>query len=94
MIKRVDFRIVALALLVAVSHIALVSHVTAHFEPALEQCELCVGQAHPLPAIPTAESGAEFLPFITAPGPDYRAPDAALGLKAPYRQRAPPQLSP
>ena len=72
MIKRVDFRIVALAFLVAVSHIALVSHVTAHFEPALEQCELCVGQAHPLPAIPTPESGAEIVPFATAPVPDYR----------------------
>jgi hypothetical protein len=94
MIHRLDLRILTLAFLVAVSHIALVSHVTAHFEPALEQCELCVAQAQPLPAIPTAESGAELTPASIAPRPDTSAPAAVRGPISPYRQRAPPLTSP
>jgi hypothetical protein len=45
-------RIVLLALMLAVSHVALISHVTAHFSPQLEQCELCVSQAQLQSAIP------------------------------------------
>jgi hypothetical protein len=51
------FRFLALALMLAVSHVALVSHVTAHFEPQWEDCELCVSEAQPLAAIPAAEHG-------------------------------------
>ena len=51
------FRFLALALMLAVSHVALVSHVTAHFEPQWEDCELCVSQAQPLGSIPAAEHG-------------------------------------
>ena len=53
--KSVRFRYLLLALMVTASHVALVSHAAAHFQPSLEQCELCVSQAHPLAAIPTAE---------------------------------------
>jgi hypothetical protein len=48
-------RIVLLALMLAVSHIALISHVTAHFEPQLEQCELCVSQGQLLSAVPVGD---------------------------------------
>lgn len=51
------FPILALVLLLAVSHVALISHVTAHFEPAWEECELCVSKAQPLAAIPQADHG-------------------------------------
>ena len=54
MIKSARIRIAILALMLAVSHVALISHVTAHFEPGLGQCELCVGQAQLLTAIPAA----------------------------------------
>ena len=50
------FRILLLALMVVVSHVALLSHATAHFHPALEQCELCVSQAHPQAALPATEA--------------------------------------
>ena len=38
-------RLVLLALLMAVSHVALANHATAHSEYELGQCELCFGQA-------------------------------------------------
>jgi len=50
--KHAATKIALLALMLAVSHIALISHVTAHFEPELEQCELCVSQAQLLSAMP------------------------------------------
>jgi hypothetical protein len=56
MIRSIRFRRLLLALLVTVSHMALVSHVAAHFQPSLDHCELCVSQAHPLAAIPMAEA--------------------------------------
>jgi len=49
-------RIVLLALMLAVSHVALMSHVTAHFSPQLEQCELCVSQAQLQSAIPCQDN--------------------------------------
>jgi len=48
-------KIVLLALMLVVSQIALISHVTAHFEPALEQCELCVSQAQLLSAVTSSD---------------------------------------
>ena len=92
--NRVDIRPVLLAVMVAVSHLALVSHVTAHFEPALEECELCVSQAQPLAAIPVADSSASVPPAsITAgPAPSIRAVGALSPV--PYLQRAPPPTSP
>jgi hypothetical protein len=55
--KTVQIRITILALMLAVSHVALISHVTAHFEPELEPCELCVSQAELLSAIPSSDHG-------------------------------------
>lgn len=49
-------RYVVLAFMVATSHVALVSHAFAHFQPALEHCELCVSQAQPQAAVPAAEA--------------------------------------
>ena len=51
--KSARIRITILALMLVVSHVALMSHVTAHFEPQLEQCELCVSQAQLFTAIPS-----------------------------------------
>jgi hypothetical protein len=93
MIKPAHCRPLLLALLVTVSHMALVSHVAAHFQPALEQCELCVSQAQPLAAIPAAEfdlsCAGESAPAIASrvPAPDCAAPEQ------PHRQRAPPAPS-
>ena len=84
------FKLLLLALMVTVSHVALISHVAAHFEPALEQCELCVSQAQPLAAIPAAEAD---LSIAHKPAPGVAsvvpAPDCAEPVK-PHRQRAPP----
>lgn len=93
MSSRVDLRPVCLALLVAVSHLALVSHVTAHFEPALEECELCVSQAQPLAAIPSADRSAAVPLVSSVPGP--APPMRVLGYLSPcpYLQRAPPPTS-
>ena len=82
-----------LAFLVAVSHVALVSHVTAHFAPALEQCELCVSQAQPLAAIPALEPGVAVPQDSAAPHPTSGAAIAGLSSPSPYLQRAPPPPS-
>jgi hypothetical protein len=93
MYKSVRIRIVILALMLAVSHIALVSHVTAHFEPELEPCELCVSQAQLLTAIPTSDHDIPVDPefgvsrFVT---PRYSIP-VRHGFA--YHQRAPPVTS-
>ena len=79
-----------LCLMVTVSHVALISHVTAHFQPALEQCELCVSQAHPLAAVPVA-APAVFSSCAVAPGwPEPAGQPPATVAARPYFQRAPP----
>lgn len=90
MLTRARFRLLLLALMVAVSHVALVSHVTAHFQPNLDQCELCVSQAQPLAAIPTADQCAVLpLASIAArPAPPERP--SRCERQRPYLQRAPP----
>ena len=87
------FNYLLLALMVAVSHVVLISHVAAHFQPALEQCELCVSQAQPLAAIPAAESPptADGAPSATLPASPRAAPVVAV--IRPQRQRAPPAPS-
>lgn len=86
-------RIILLALMLAVSHVALVSHVTAHFSPDLELCELCVSQAQLQAAIPSAE---HVIPIESAFGDHsghvLRVAEAARTPKA-HRQRAPPVSS-
>lgn len=53
--KPVAIRTALLALILVASHVALVSHVTAHFEPEMEQCELCVSQAQLLSAVASCD---------------------------------------
>jgi len=93
MLRNARYRFLLLALMVAISHVALISHVAAHFSPTVEQCELCVSQAHPAAAIPAAEQ-TPFEPVaMLAPNiPDQR-PAAACRPPAPYLQRAPPTPS-
>ena len=93
MVTEARFRLLLLAFMVAVGHVALVSHVTAHFQPNLEQCELCVSQAHPLAAIPMAESQActECGPAAGFPPLETRASVVAVAHQ--YQQRAPPAPS-
>ena len=71
MFKAARLRLLLLCLMVTVSHVALISHVTAHFQPALEQCELCVSQAHPLAAVPAAEPAYFAIPAVAL---SYRPP--------------------
>lgn len=94
MIDRVRLRLLVLALMVAVSHVALVSHVTAHFEPALEHCELCVSQPQPLAAIPADAQCA--IPPSMATVHRLALDVCPLGTAspAPFLQRAPPPASP
>ena len=86
-------RFLLLALMVAASHVALVSHVAAHFQPALEQCELCVSQAQPLAAIPAAEyvSSVECAPS-TRLSPVAALPHIAALVQS-HHQRDPPASS-
>lgn len=93
MVTSTRLRFLLLALMVAASHVALVSHVAAHFQPSVEQCELCVSQAQPLAAIPTAESEA-CAPVAAA---TTRFPATVRSILAaplhPWFQRAPPVTS-
>jgi len=93
MISCARVRFLLLALMVAASHVALVSHVAAHFQPSLEQCELCVSQAQPLAAIPSAEYALslEFAPAGNLPAPQSRGLPPRI-ISTPH-QRAPPGAS-
>jgi hypothetical protein len=93
MIGFARWRYLLLALMVAASHVALMSHVAAHFQPALEQCELCVSQAQPLAAIPAAEhaSSVEYAP-PTSQSPAATLPQLAALVKA-HHPRDPPASS-
>ena len=88
--KSARIRIAILALMLVVSHVALMSHVTAHFEPELEQCELCVSQAQLFTAIPSSDHGAPVDQGIT----DFHfdTPQCMISTRhcLAYRQRAPP----
>ena len=56
MCKTARIRIILLAVMLVASHVALISHVTAHFAPNLDQCELCVSQAQLQSAIPCQDN--------------------------------------
>ncbi len=91
MIGFARWRYLLLALMVAASHVALVSHVAAHFQPALEQCELCVSQAQPLAAIPAAEhaSSVEYAPPASQ-SPAATLPQLAVLVTQPTTRGTPP----
>jgi len=87
------FRIFVLALMLAVSHVALLSHVTAHFQPAIEQCELCVSEAELLAALPAVDRGVSA--ESNAGGICVQAHSCSLAAWSDrgYLERAPPILS-
>jgi len=93
MIGFARWRYLLLALMVAASHVALMSHVAAHFQPALEQCELCVSQAQPLAAISAAEhaSSVEYAPPASQ-SPAATLPQLGILVKA-HHPRDPPASS-
>lgn len=93
MSKGARLHLLLLILMVTVSHVALISHVTAHFQPALEQCELCVSQAHPLAAVPVAEPAAFGDTAVVLSWPEPAAQPPAAVAARPYFQRAPPVRS-
>jgi hypothetical protein len=93
MFKSSRLRLLLLCLMVTASHVALISHVTAHFQPALEQCELCVSQAHPLAAVPAAEPAYFAIPAVALSWPEPAAQPPAAMAARPYFQRAPPAPS-
>jgi hypothetical protein len=93
MCKIARFRITLLALMLAASHVVLISHVTAHFAPDLEQCQLCVSQAQMSSAIPTSDQAYLVDPGLAAPrcSAVYRA--ACISVGKAFHQRAPPLSS-
>ena len=84
------YRLLALVFMLVVSNLALVGHVTAHFQPQWAECELCVNQAQPLAAIPSAEHSFE----AAVPRADIRAgtsqPSCQTTVFHPSQPRAPP----
>jgi len=88
--KIARFRIIVLAMMLAVSHVALISHVTAHFAPNLEQCDLCVSQAQLLAAIPSPDHNFQ----VEFGLEDRQTPSSTCALHArstkAFSQRAPP----
>ena len=88
--KSAQIRIAILALMLVVSHVALMSHVTAHFEPQLEQCELCVSQAQLFTAILSSDHGVPVDQGIT--DSHFNTPQREISAchYLAYHQRAPP----
>jgi hypothetical protein len=93
MIKSARIKIAILSLMLAVSHVALISHVTAHFEPGLDECELCVSQAQLLTAIPATDHSIcmDLQVVVSQFAPPGYTITTADGFA--YRQRAPPPAS-
>lgn len=91
--KLAPTRIVLLALMLAVSHVALTSHVTSHFSPDLEQCELCVSYTQHQAAIPSSAQEALAEPATAGYTLPALPADTAVSLPNANRQRAPPSSS-
>lgn len=93
MFRQVAIRRLLLVLLIGASHLALVSHVTAHFQPELEQCELCVSQAQPQAAIPSAETPPPARPANPSLLPRPESAWRQINPACPCLQRGPPATS-
>jgi hypothetical protein len=86
------YKLILLALLLAVSHVALASHITTHSENEFGQCEFCFGQSDSKSAIvqtevctdPQAGSDGVFTAFLTCL--------VFHDVFKPYHSRAPPFL--
>lgn len=91
--KSARLRVAILILMLVVSHVALMSHVTAHFQPDLEQCELCVSQAQLLTAIPPSDQA---IAIFSEPGDSQFGPSRCVIRtlrRIGFQQRAPPSTS-
>ena len=88
--KSARIRIAILALMLVVSNVALLSHVTAHFEPGLGQCELCVSQAQLLTAISSADHVTPVELQAAVSRIDTPQCVTSVRLCLAYHQRAPP----
>ena len=90
MTRLARYRMLVLVFMLVVSNLALVGHVTAHFQPQWAECELCVNQAQPMAAIPAAEHHFE----AAVPRADIRAhasqPSFRTAVFHPSQPRAPP----
>jgi len=91
--KIARFRITVLALMLAVSHAALIAHVTAHFAPDLEQCQLCVSQAQMSSAIPASDLGCPVDSGLAAPLCGGVTHVVYVRVGKAFHQRAPPLSS-
>jgi hypothetical protein len=88
--KSARIRIAILALMLVASNVALLSHVTAHFEPGLGQCELCVSQAQLLTAISSANHTTPIELQVTVSRIDTPQCVTSIQFCFAYHQRAPP----
>jgi len=88
------YRPALLALMLVLTQVALASHMTAHFFPHLDECELCVSQAHPAAAIPPTQALIPSHALVQRAVFEIpRATEGAQVIRS-YRQRAPPTTSP
>ena len=88
--KSARIRIAILALMLVVSNVALLSHVTAHFEPGPGQCELCVSQAQLLTAISSADQATPVEIQVAVSRIDTPQYVTSVRRCLAYHQRAPP----
>ena len=86
-------RIIALALLLAISHTALVQHETAHSDTELGQCELCFSHAQsPTATIQSDQFAAVDSGKFTYSGAALRTLVFRVAVH-PYHSRAPPFIA-
>jgi hypothetical protein len=90
----IRYRILLLALVLAVANMVLLSHAAAHFHPQLEECELCVSELQPQATVPPTPAC-----FGQAASPARLATATRQAVlfskfRHDHLQRAPPSLSP
>ena len=54
MVKATRGRILLLALLITISHVALAAHAATHTDPGSVPCQLCIGQAQQAHGLPSS----------------------------------------
>jgi len=88
--KFANCRILLLALLLAVSHVALANHVTAHSGADMGQCALCFSHAKTSSAaVQSSDFSGQHLPCATFLNPPKRHLIQRV-VPPPYHTRAPP----
>jgi hypothetical protein len=86
-------RIIILVLVLATSHVALMNHVSSHFVPVLEKCQLCVSQAQLQAGIPSPDQGFAFTPGFVLRALDSAPSTVPVQYFNAYHPRAPPLTS-